>query len=500
MEQVLEAAPPVALAGGIHGRLEAAARRGALDRPALVPEGADAIDYRALLARVQRCAAGLQAAGCGPGTAVAVVFPNSVDFVVATFAVFAIGGILVPLNPKFKEEELAHCLQTSEARVVFHPPGLAALVAQAAPSARAFASTGEAEREAGFSPVAIDTAAPALYMFSSGSTGKSKRVTRTQAHVLAEYDALAATAALNADDCMLCTVPLYHAHGFCNALMASLLSGGRLVLPAAEFNARATMALLVAHGVTVYPTVPFMVKMLGDTRFAERPDLGRLRLSFTAGAPLPEVVSAKFAEQFGRTVGQLYGSTESGAITLNLLHQADKPTSVGRPLKGFEVQVRDEEGRAAAPGEPGELWIRTPATTRAYDGLPELTAEHFADDGFFFAGDTGWMDADGDIYVTGRKKLMINVAGYKVDPLEVEDVLSRHPAVAESVVMGVPHAGYGERIRATVVLRRDAPPCGEHELIEFVSRHLAEYKVPKVVEFRDEIPRSPLGKILRKYL
>jgi long-chain acyl-CoA synthetase len=163
------------------------------------------------------------------------------------------------------------------------------------------------------------------------------------------------------------------------------------------------------------------------------------------------------------------------------------------------VQIRGDDGDVLPPTENGEIWIRTPATTRAYDGLPDVSAEHFVGD-WFFAGDTGWMDADGDIYVTGRKKLMINVAGYKVDPLEVEEVLSRHPAVAESVVMGVPHPGYGERIKAAVVLRPEGPACGEHELIEFVAGHLAEYKVPKVVEFRAEIPRSPLGKILRKYL
>jgi long-chain acyl-CoA synthetase len=490
---------PAAPGGDLHSRFQAACALSS-DAPAMVLEGGT-VSHADMGMQVLRCAAGLQQRGCGIGTPVAVLVPNGPDFIVAAFAVFAIGGILVPLNPKFKDDEIRHCVETSLPRVVLHPASLDDLMDRTIPGEihRAH-SVADLSSDAAFTPPsAIDLHAPALYMFSSGSTGKSKRVTRTQAHVLAEYDALAATAGLTASDRMLCTVPMYHAHGFCNAMMASMLSGGSIVLPSAEFNARHTAALLAQHHVTVYPSVPFMIKMLGDTRFAERPDLSRLRLVFTAGAPLPEAVSAKFADHFGVTVGQLYGSTESGAITLNVLHQADKPGSVGRPLQGFEVQIRGDDGDVLPPTENGEIWIRTPATTRAYDGLPDVSAEHFVGD-WFFAGDTGWMDADGDIYVTGRKKLMINVAGYKVDPLEVEEVLSRHPAVAESVVMGVPHPGYGERIKAAVVLRPEGPACGEHELIEFVAGHLAEYKVPKVVEFRAEIPRSPLGKILRKYL
>jgi long-chain acyl-CoA synthetase len=336
-------------------------------------------------------------------------------------------------------------------------------------------------------------------MFSSGSTGKSKRVTRTQHNLLAEFEAMVATAGHTAQDRILCTVPLYHAHGFANALVVSLLSGACMVLPASEFNARATMGLLVSEGVTIYPAVPFMIKMLCDTRFTEPPDLSRLRLVFTAGAPLPEAVSARFAQIYGKTVGQLYGSTETGAISLNVLHQTDKPNSVGRPLNGYEVQIREEDGEVLPAGETGEIWIGSPATTRRYDGLPEMTEQCFAGD-YFFAGDTGHLDADGYLYVTGRKKLLINVAGYKVDPLEVEEVLAKHPKIGDSVVVGVAHAGYGEKIKAVVVRRPEAEACTEAEIIEFASEHLAEYKVPKMVEFRDEVPRSPLGKILRKYL
>lgn len=469
-------------------------------RPALIVDGTSPLSFGGLLERVERSAAGLQALGCGPGVAVAVVLPNGVDFVVAALAVLACGAILVPLNPRFKDDELRHALQTSAVRVVVVAPETrTAAEAAGGPGVHCVDHLPMLERASGASMLVCDPEAPALYMFSSGSTGKSKRITRTQAHLLAEFDALSVSASIGPADRILCTVPLYHAHGFCNAMLAALLSGAGMVLGMGEFNARATAGLIARHGVTVYPSVPFMIKMLGDTRFAEPPDFSRLRLVFIAGAPLPETVGARFAASFAVTVGQLYGSTESGAITLNVHHQVEKPTSVGRPLAGFEVEIRGDDGQPLPRGSNGDIWIRTPATTRAYDGLPDLTAESFVDD-WFFAGDTGWMDQDGDLYVTGRKKLLINVAGYKVDPLEVEEVLGSHPAVAEAVVLGVPHAGYGERVKAVVVKRTEAPDCEEADLLAFCAVRLADYKVPKLVEFRDEIPRSPLGKILRKYL
>lgn len=483
----------------LYGRLRTAAlqRRGAV---AVVVDGA-ALSYGELLEQVDLCAAGLAAAGCGIGVPVAVALPNSLDFVIASLATFAIGGVLVPLNPKFKEDELRHYIETSAPRVILHPPSLDTLIESlAGPSTTRAHSVAALSGNAHFEPVTgIDPQAPALYMFSSGSTGKSKRVTRTQANILAEYDALVRTAGISAEDCILCTVPLYHAHGFGNALLAALLTGGKLVLPGSEFNARATMNLLVSTGVTVYPGVPFMFKMLCDTRFAETPDLSRLRLAFSAGAPLPESVSARFSQLYGKTVGQLYGSTETGAISLNVLRQHDKPLSVGLPLSGFDIEIREEDGRVLGPGEAGEIWIRTPAATRGYDGLPEMTEECFAA-GYFFAGDTGFRDLDGYLYVTGRKKLLINVAGYKVDPLEVEDVLMKHPQVADAVVIGVEHPGYGEKIKAVIVRQPEAGDCTEEELIAYAAEHLAEYKVPRTVEFRAEVPRSPLGKILRKYL
>jgi long-chain acyl-CoA synthetase len=466
---------------------------------ALVIDGQE-YRYAELVARVNRCAAGLARAGVRAGDAVAVAFPNSLDFVVGAFAAFALDAILVPLNPRFKEDELRHYLQLSRPTALLYPPSMQALVDTLDVPSKARATSTEAVSvdEAGELAPSGSELLTGIYMFSSGSTGKSKRVTRTQAQVFGEYQALVETIGLQQSDRILCTVPLFHAHGFANAMMAALLSGGRLVMVTTEFNARATMQALTSQAVTIYPAVPFMFKMLADTRFATPPDLSALRLAFSAGAALPEAVSKKFYEVFAKPVSQLYGSTETGAISINVAQPVEKPTSVGRPLHGTRIEIRDESGARLGADANGEVWVAAGTATSAYDGLSEMTAECFAD-GAFFTGDLGTLDADGDLYITGRKKLLINVAGFKVDPLEVEEVLSRHAQVSEVVAIGVPHARAGEKIKAVVVLKESGAATQE-ELIEYAASQLAEYKVPKLIEFRAEIPKSPLGKVLRKYL
>lgn len=485
---------------GIFQRFAAVAKA-ASQRCAVMIDGQE-ISYQALLERVHGCALGLYEVGVRRGDPVALLLPNGLDFIVASLATFAIGGVLLPLNPRFRDDEIQHCLESATPKAIYHTPALAPLLdgIPAAAVPRFTAANAEVvpdlpwlpDRSAG-SP---DDAA--VYMFSSGSTGKSKRVTRTVGQIVREYEALAATVALSSADVILCTVPLYHAHGFGNAFMAALLSGGRLVLLSQEFNARAVLRTLEEQQVTILPAVPFMYKILGETRLSREPDLGPLRLLISAGAALPREVAERFYQVYGKPIGQLYGSTETGAICLNYQTPHDKPQSVGRPLAGVEVTIRGENGQTLGPNDTGEIWIRSPAMTRQYDHLPEQTAQAFAQDQFF-AGDLGYLDADGDLFITGRKKLLVNVAGNKVDPLEVERIVLQHPAVAEAVVIGVEHAGYGELLKAVVVVHEGCSSTAA-ELIAHAASRLAEYKVPKEVEFRTAIPKSPLGKVLRKYL
>lgn len=464
---------------------------------AAVIAGDSVITYAGLLQEVDRLAAELQVLGVAKGSAVALLIPNSVEFVVATFAVLAVNGVVVPINTRFQSDEIIYYLETSRVGLILHTgAAVSALVGIPVDIRRHLV-----QLEAGINhtpmPVIAGTAdMPAIHMYSSGSTGKPKRVTRTQGNLLAEYNALASTIALTDRDRILCTVPLYHAHGFGNCLFAALYSGGTLMIAQGEFNPRETTRLIAEQGITIYPAVPFMFKMIGEAFYPANPDLSTVRLFFSAGAPLPIEVTHSFEKKFGVTVRQLYGSTETGAVSINYDGGQDTEATVGKPLHGVRVDILDENGQPVATGETGEVAIRSPAMTMQYDGLAEMTAECFRD-GYFLPGDLASLDAEGRLCIKGRKKLLIVVAGNKVDPLDVEAVIKTHPKVHDAVVIGQPHPNYGEMVKAVVVAD---PGVGQEEIIALCDRHLAEYKVPKVVEFRSEIPRSPLGKILRKYL
>ena len=197
-------------------------------------------------------------------------------------------------------------------------------------------------------------------------------------------------------------------------------------------------------------------------------------------------------------VRQLYGTTETGIMSMNL---SDDPIgsfdSVGAPLGDVRFEILDEDGAPLPAGETGEISVSSPAMTSGYADMPDVNREAFRD-GRFLTGDLGSLDGEGMLRIEGRKKLLIEVGGYKVDPIEVEDVIAGHDKVEEAVVVGVPGAKPGEEtVKAVLVLSDE---CERRELVEYCRERLANYKVPRELEFRDEIPKSPLGKVLRKYL
>lgn len=459
------------------------------------------ITYAQLVKKIEACIGLIEKAG-GAGNAVVILFPNSIEFIVAVFATCAVNGIVVALNPGFKETEIKQYLDSSQPKIVFSADTtVEQMNLQACFDGVIYNASdilaAETKPYSGH-PIEVSVDKPALYMFSSGSTGKSKRVTRSQRQILSEYRGMANTIGLTSADRILCTVPLYHAHGFCNAMLAALLSGGQFILLMLEFNARRTIQALEKYRITIYPAVPFMYKMMASTRFNQAPDLSCLRLLISAGAPLTQAIADDFYQKFAKPVSQLYGSTETGAITINAAQPLNKPLSVGLPVNGVKVSIRDENGHLLAAGIEGEIWISSPAMTACYDGLMELSQECFVDE-WFFAGDLGHLDGEGFLYITGRKKLLLIVAGNKVDPLEVEEVLRGCDKVQDAVVVGVTHPDYGQMIKAFVV-PTEGSDCTESDIVNYARAELAEYKIPKRVEFIAEIPRSPLGKILRKYL
>jgi long-chain acyl-CoA synthetase len=309
-----------------------------------------------------------------------------------------------------------------------------------------------------------------------------------------------ATAGIEADDIVFCTIPLFHTYGMGCCLLTSVRAGATLVLveDAQPFVLKREHVLhvLERERATVFPAVPFTFRVLAEAPGSA--DLSSVRLCASAANALPRSTFEAFDDRFGVPIRQLYGCTEAGAVTVNLDEDPRlTAASVGRPFSGVEVEVVDDAGEVLDPGRNGEILIRSPGMTGGYAGLDDVNRRAFKNGGFL-SGDTGRVDEEGRLFITGRKKLLIDVKGDKVDPIEVEDVLAVHPKVSEVVVVGAPSDVDGEDlIKAVVVAAR---PCQERELVRYSRERLADYKVPHTVEFREEIPKNPAGKVLRKYL
>jgi long-chain acyl-CoA synthetase len=240
-----------------------------------------------------------------------------------------------------------------------------------------------------------------------------------------------------------------------------------------------------------------MPSVLAKSHFRQRPDFSSLRLCVTASAPMPKKLNQQFYEKFGIYVRQLYGSTETGTISVNLGPYIEGSLdSVGTPIAGVEVEVFTDDGRIAKTGEIGEFAVKSKATIKGYHGLGEANKEVFRD-GYFFTGDLGKRDEEGLLYLVGRKKFFINRGGYKIDPYEIEELLESHPRVDEAVAIGVPTPFGDEKVKAVIVLNG---PCTEEDIVEYCRGKIADFKIPSLVEFRECLPKSPTGKIRRTML
>jgi long-chain acyl-CoA synthetase len=448
-----------------------------------IEDARGALTWAELAARVEGAAARLAEAGVGHGDCVGLWLPNSLAFVESFFAALACGAAALPLPATARAAELRRILDANEVKALVAAPGAAATAVPETAACLAYGRRGLAIERAATSrrpPALARPSDPALVAYSSGTTGHPHVVVRTHENLWWEAENFWSSTRLDATDTILAVVPLSHAHGLGNALLASLRAGARLITRP-RFLRRETLDLLARERVTVFPTVPFMVRMLAATDPRRRWSLEALRLCFSAGAALTPEVYEAFGARFDVPVRQLYGLTEAGSVSMNLAPAAAlDPASVGAPLGSVRVAIEDAHGRALEPGEVGEIVVRSPA---AAGGV--AAALHTRDQG-------RWT-ARGELVITGRTSLFINTAGNKVDPAEVEAVLRQHPAVSDVAVFGLP-APHGEQVVAAVVVARNA--CSANTLRLHCRASLADYKVPRVVSFRNALPRSPLGKVL----
>ncbi|MBM3789198.1 MAG: AMP-binding protein [Acidobacteria bacterium] len=470
-------------------------------RPAVV--GRDHVwTYGELRLRFEALAADLARRGVRPGDRVALLLRNGPEFVAAYLAILASGALAVPLNDHYQQTELLYFLDECGVALLITAEPFRALCETVLPHARkpcplVFMETlDELPPETGWRPPAVDPDAPAMYQFSSGSTGRPKRIARTHRNLIFELDSFHETLGFTSEDRFLGVAPFSHVNGLMRSMWASLRAGASLY-PLPQFDRQAVAGLIEEHRLTVFIAVPFMFITLAQTRFKTAPDWASLRLCISASAPLPARFSREFREKYGIHVRQLYGSTETGTISVNLEPDVSGSLeSVGRPIRGVRVAVVDEDGRPAGTGRTGEVLVSSPAAIAGYDGLEELNRQAFRD-GFFHTGDLGKLDESGSLYLLGRKKFLINKGGFKIDPREVEQLLEEHPCVEEVAVVGAPTPYGDEKVKAVIVLRA---PCTENEIAEFCRGKIADFKIPSTIEFRDSLPKSPTGKVRRPML
>ncbi len=468
----------------------------AVREPAQGDVAAREVTYGMIAAGAAAVSARIAASG-PPGCVVLLGSPNRAEFTAAFLGGLDAGVRVFPVSPELTAPELAAAAEQAGASMVIGTREILDALATAVPHALAIedvlslAASARAPRSA---------KAGGLLLQSSGTTGRPKIVFRDAASLDAVARAMAESIGFRPDDRVLACVPLCHSYGIEHGLLAPVWAGSAVHV-ARGFDLRVVRRELADAGVTVLPGVPFMFEMLahhgGDARYAA------LRRAYSAGGPLPRGVHDAFLARRGVRVSQLYGATEIGSVTY-----ADPdlpgfdPAAVGRPMAGVTVRVLDVDAprpdRPLPPGAQGHVAVRADSMLSGYLGdepAPVL-------DGFFLTGDLGHLDAHGNLVVTGRLKLLIDVGGLKVNPLEVEDVLMQHPGVDSCVVVPMRVSETVCRLKAIVAPAagggRDAaaPPTAD-SLRQFARGRLVAYKVPRVFEVRDSLPKSPTGKVLR---
>jgi acyl-CoA synthetase (AMP-forming)/AMP-acid ligase II len=475
------------------------------DRSAIIlPEQNLRVTYGGLRAQVEAVASALAAAGIGRGDRVGIALPNGLPTIVS-FLAASVAGTAAPLNPAYKEEEFRFYLEDTNARVLLLPPSGAEEARRAAGDRVPILTVemdeggtvglrGKSARAPATSPAVDDIA---LILHTSGSTGRPKRVPLTHANLSISARNVARSYALTSDDVSLCVMPLFHVHGLVASTLATLATGGTVVVPG-KFNPLSFWRVVRDYGVTWYSAVPTLHQLLlarvepGAPRPAGAETLRFIR---SCSASLPPQVMQDLEAAFGAPVLEAYGMTEAAhQMASNPLPPGVRlPGSVG-PGTDVAISIRDTEGRSVATGERGEVCIQGPNVIRGYESNPEANATSFFE-GWFRTGDQGFLDANGYLTLVGRLKELINRGGEKISPREIDEVLLTHPAVAEAVCFGFPHPTWGEEVAAAVVVRDGV---SESDLLAHCKERLADYKRPKKIHITDAIPRTATGKIQRR--
>ncbi|HEX4218895.1 MAG TPA: FadD3 family acyl-CoA ligase [Acidimicrobiales bacterium] len=495
--------------------------------PAVI-DGETRLSYGELLEEARRFGAALVASGIEPQDHVAIWAPNSAHWVVAVLGIFQAGAVLVPVNTRYKGDEAADILLRSRARALVtvtdflgtdyvsmlgdtpvELPDLATIVVVGGTApVEAVSWDGFLARATDDARAEVDRRSEAVgaddrsdILFTSGTTGVPKGVVQTHGRTLHVATDWVAMTGLAAGDRYLMVNPYFHMFGLKAGILAAV-SAGATMLPQPVFDVDRVLARVGQEGVTVLPGPPTLYQAILDHPGRDRYDLSTLRVAVTGAADIPvELIRRLHDELPFSTIITGYGLTEGGTAVATSPGDdvATIATTVGRPRPGFELRIVDDRGHDVQPGEAGEIVLRGRSIMSGYLDDPEATAEAFAPGGWLRTGDLGVVDPSGCLRIVGRSKDMFIVGGFNAYPAEIENGILRHPEVRQAAVIGVPDERLGEVGMAFVVTGPSSATTGP-EISEWCRGQMANFKVPRVVEVVDELPRNATGKVLKDVL
>ena len=436
--------------------------------------------------------------GIAKGDVVSLLLPNSAEYILAYFACFKIGAVAGPINSLLKSDEIEYVVTNSESKLILINSQFTATAGSSLPPAIIFDDAAEAAANESeeLEPTNIAPDDDAIIIYTSGTTGKPKGCQLSHRNLIANARQIAEWMNFGENDRLLTVMPLFHMNAVSVTTMTALYAGASTVI-SPKFSASRFWDIIDEYKITSFGSVATMLSMLLANE-SKKHVSNSLRFAMCGSAPVPAEVLRKFEETFGCLVVEGYGLSESTCrSTFNPPNEYRRPGSCGKPI-GNEMKIVDENDKELPDGELGEIVLRGENIFKSYYKNPYATQKAFAG-GWFHTGDIGYRDSDGFFYIADRKSDMIIRGGENIYPREIDDVLYKHPAIAEAAALGIPDDLYGEEVTAFVVLQNGVDASAE-QIIDFCREHLADFKCPKTVHFVDQIPKGPTGKLLKRKL
>ena len=503
--------------------------------------GGAKVEYRELDQLVDRCARGLYGLGIRKGDRVALLMPNSPQMVISFYAAFRLGAITVPINPLNQEREIAYQIDNSGAETLIALdilyPRISGIAQQGSlkrcivtsikdflpplkkmlyplfqmKESQKVTRRGDLQHHefknilkngSGVPSTTVSPSDIAILQYSGGTTGVSKGAELTHGNIVSNTHQAASWYYIirRGEEKILSVLPLFHTYGIAVCMNLSIATGSCMVL-VPRFVSKDLLKAIQEYRITFFPGIPGIYAALNNYKDINKWDISSVNYCVSGSAPLPLAVSERFEKLTGSVILEGYGLTEASPVThSNPVHRERKIGSIGLPLADTDCKIVDaDDGVTEVPlGEPGELCIKGPQVMKGYWNMPSET-KHALRDGWLYTGDVARIDEDGYFYIIDRKKDMIISEGFNVYPNEIDELIINHPKVAEAAAVGVPDRLRGEKVILYVVAE-EGETVTPDEIIAFCRERLAKYKVPRKVEFVNELPKTPVGKVLRRVL